>query len=212
MQIFNLFKLRKKIKFTVEMHAFDHGHEVEIKQDASTPFEPLDYEELKFVNDHIKPYEDIMIGFAVALRERHKLDDEISLLECKIAAYNDLRQFCISCGRKQYFDDEWGKPLGDMPDGTTYITPSIDRLNYLKKNYQALKQRENIRLSVLPTLDAKLLAFIDKNQPILQTDIYKAFDDSVKEDIKERLYFWDKGKLIARAKHGSTYIVSMPNS
>lgn len=152
-----------------------------------------------------------MIGFAVALRERHKLDDEISLLECKIAAYNDLRQFCISCGRKKYFDDEWGKPLGNMPDGTTYITPTIDRLNYLKENYQRLKQRENVRLAVLPTLDAKLLAFIDKNQPILQTDIYKAFDDSVKEDIKERLYFWDKGGQISRVKHGSTYIVSMPN-
>lgn len=98
-----------------------------------------------------------------------------------------------------------------MPDGTTYITPTIDRLNYLKENYQRLKQRENVRLAVLPTLDAKLLAFIDKNQPILQTDIYKAFDDSVKEDIKERLYFWDKGGQISRVKHGSTYIVSMPN-
>lgn len=194
------------------MHAFENGHEVELKPDIPSSCKPLDYEELKFINDHIKPYEDIMIGFAVALRERHKLDDEISLLECKIAAYNDLRQFCISCGRKQYFDDEWGKPLGNMPDGTTYITPSIDRLNYLKKNYQPLKQRENVRLSVLPTLDAKLLAFIDKNQPILQTDIYKAFDDSVKEDIKERLYFWDKGGQISRVKRGSTYVVSTNTS
>ena len=193
------------------MHSFENGHEVELKPDIPPSCEPLDYEELKFINDHIKPYEDIMIGFAVALRERHKLDDEISLLECKIAAYNDLRQFCISCGRKKYFDDEWGKPLWNMPDGTTYITPTIDRLNYLKENYQRLKQRENVRLAVLPTLDAKLLAFIDKNQPILQTDIYKAFDDSVKEDIKERLYFWDKGGQISRVKHGSTYIVSMPN-
>lgn len=211
MQIFNLFKRRKKIKFTVEIHAFENGHEVEIKPDASPPCELPDFEELKFINDYIKPYEDIMIGFAAALKERHKLDDEIALLECKIAAYNDLRQFCISCGRKQYFDEEWGKPLRNMPDGTTYITPTIDRLNHLKKNYQSLKQRENVRLTILPTLDAKLLAFIDKNQPILQTDIYKAFDDSIKEDIKERLYFWDKGGQISRVKHGSTYIVSMPN-
>ena len=193
------------------MRAFENGHEVKLKPDTSSSCELPDFEELKFISDHIKPYEDIMIGFAVALKERHKLDDEISLLECKIAAYNDLRQFCISCGRKQYFDDEWGKPLGNMPDGTTYITPAIDRLNYLKENYQALKQRENVRLSVLPTLDAKLLAFIDKNQPILQTDIYKAFDSAVKEDIKEHLYCLSKSGRISREKRGSTYIVLMPN-
>ena len=66
------------------MHAFENGHEVELKPDIPPSCEPLDYEELKFINDHIKPYEDIIIGFAVALRERHKLDDEISLLNARL--------------------------------------------------------------------------------------------------------------------------------
>lgn len=191
------------------MHAFENGREVELKPDASPSCDIPDFEEMKFINEHIKPYEDIMIGFSATLKERHGLDEEISLLECEISAYNDLRQFCISCGRKQYFEEEWGKPLRKMPGGTTYITPATDRLNYLKENYQELKRRESIRVSILPTLDADLLAFISKAQPVLQTDIYKAFDNAIKEDIKEHLYFLDKSGQISRVKHGSTYVVSL---
>ena len=212
MQIFNLFKRRKRIKFTVETHAFENGREVELRSDASTPCELPDFNELKFVNDHIKPYEDIMIGFATTLKGKHKIDDEIKLLECEIAAYNDLHQFCISCGQAQYFLESWVEPFRHEPEATTYISPAIDRLNYLKENYQTLKRQENIRLALLPTLDAKLLVFIDTNQPILQTDIYKAFDSAVKEDIKERLYFWDKEGRISRVKRDSTYVVSTNTS
>lgn len=207
--IFNLFKRHKKPEYKVEMHAFENGREVKLKPDSSAPDELPDFKELKFINTKIKPYEDIMVGFAVALNDKHSIDDEIKLLECKISAFEDLKTFCISNGFGSYFADAWGKPLRNMPEGTTYITKSVERLQYLKDNYLSLKNKESIRNAALPLLDADLFSFIVKNQPVLQTAIYKAFDEALKEDIKERLYFWDKEGRISRAKHGSTYMISI---
>lgn len=62
-----------------------------------------------------------------------------------------------------------------------------------------------IRSRLIITLDNDLLNYLKKNQGILQTEVYNHFHSSIKPDISERLYFWDKDGTIERIKHGRTY-------
>ena len=51
----------------------------------------------------------------------------------------------------------------------------------------------------------KVLGLIANNSGILQTEIYQLFNNYVKEEIREALYFLEKEKRISREKTGNTY-------
>ena len=180
----------------------------ENKISATEEKEILQY--IKIQKD-IEPYESIMVGFATALKDKQTVDHEIDLLTLLIDEYNEIQQKCYECGKEyiDYFNDTWVNIRADAPDGAGYIGRYIKRLEYLKSNYVTLKAQEEIKNQILPNLEQNILLFVERNQPILQTNIYKAFDASVEEDIKDTLYLLAKNGKLKREKQGNTYLVSI---
>lgn len=211
MGLFGLFKPKSKLKFKIEMQAYQNGEEVILKdKPVDTAQEEKIRQYIKIQKD-IEPYESIMVGFATALKDKQTVDHEIELLTLLIDEYNEIQQKCYERGKEyiDYFNATWVNIRTNAPDGPGYIGRYIKRLEYLKSNYVTLKAQEEIRNQFLPNLEQNILLFVERNQPILQTNIYKAFDASVKEDIKEILYLLAKSGKLKREKQGNTYLVSI---
>lgn len=211
MGLFGLFKPKSKLKFKIEMQAYQNGEEVILKD------KPVDTAQEEKIRQYIKirkdiePYESIMVGFATALKNKQSIDYEIELLSLLIDEYHEIQQKCYERGKEyiDYFNDTWVNIRADALDGAGYIGRYTKRLEYLKRNYATLKAQEEMRSQILPNLEQNILLFVERNQPILQTNIYKAFDASVKEDIKDTLYLLAKNGKLKREKQGNTYLVSI---
>ena len=78
-------------------------------------------------------------------------------------------------------------------------------LEELEEHYDELVRQDEIKENALPTLKADLLEIIKNNNGILQTELYKMFDTSLKNDISTELYYLCKDGYIAREKSGKTY-------
>lgn len=209
--MFDFFKQKKKPPvFKVEIRAYENGEKV-ILEDKPIGKEHKTVEQYCRIRDTVQPYEDIIIGFAQTLKEKLPIDDEIEVTTALIDAYNDFKDKCCTLGGDyfEYFYESWETSREGKPDGPSYVSRYETKLEYLKSNYDQLKAKEEIKSQILPNLDQSLMAYIKTNQPILQTDIYKQFDESVKDDIKEILYFAEKSNQIKREKCGRTYLVSL---
>lgn len=215
MGLFDLFKRKKKVslpKMKIEVHAYDeNGNEVPLHDDIPIPDDiDIDPETYDIIKKEIRPLEKIMIGHVTSLNKDTKLDDRIHTLECAISSYNALHQKCYSMGGKytKYMQKFWENARKDSKYGPGYIDLYIKQLQNLKDNYDKLKTEENARYENLPNLRENLLIFLSENTPILQTQIYKSFDPSVKEDIRDIIYFLEKDGLVKREKSGNTYVVT----
>lgn len=203
---------KKKLK--IEMHGYVNGQEVELKEEKSPKSKEQIWHDLTILENvkrEIKPLEDIVVSFAVELQGRHSVDDEIALLESIISSYDDLRRKCYSLGKdyQDYFIKGWATVLDGKPDGPDYITRYKKRLAFIRENYDTLIEKERRRNKNLVGLEKSVMAYIKVSQPVLQTDICKAFDESVTADIKDMLYHMDKDGVISRVKSGRTYIITL---
>lgn len=211
MGLFDHFKKSQKSTIKIEMHGFENGEEVQLK---SYPIKDDWKKQLSIqltINEQIKPLEDIMVGFAVALKHPQKIDDEILLLQSLIDSYRELKAKCYSLGPDyiDYMRASWEEVRQGKPDGPGYITRYETRLKYLKENYEELRYQETRHEESLVDLQPKLMSSISENQPILQSEIYKLFDISVKSDIRDMLYALEKEGKIKREKHGKSYLISI---
>lgn len=77
------------------------------------------------------------------------------------------------------------------------------RLNYLRDNYEHLKDIEQKKKN----LDHCLYNFLLSNNGILQKNIYKNFDKELKEEIQGKLYQWHNSGKIERIKTGNSYAI-----
>lgn len=209
MGLLDLFKKKDK-KIKVEMYGYENGKRVELNT-TNEKFDPQSLEksisvQLK-VKAEIEPIEDRMVGFAVALKQKQKIDNEIMILEALIGSYNAIKQKCYSLGPDyiEYFQNSWGKVRKTHSGKQEYIVPFIERLDFLRENYSELKSKEQIYEKESVNLSSRIISILQANPGILQTEVYKMFDSSVKEDIQSILYFMGKEGRIKRNKSGRTY-------
>lgn len=98
MGLFGLFKPKSKLKFKIEMQAYQNGEEVILKD------KPVDTAQEEKIRQYIKirkdiePYESIMVGFATALKNKQSIDHEIELLSLLIDEYHEIQQ--SGCARR----------------------------------------------------------------------------------------------------------------
>lgn len=85
------------------------------------------------------------------------------------------------------------------------LKKKIDKLEYLMENRDNIRALELRRNTALKGLQKSLLSYITNYPGILQKDLYKAFDSSIKGDIQNLLYLWSKSKKIKRVLSGNTY-------
>ena len=116
---------------------------------------------------------------------------------------NDAQKACKEKGECYEFwfnnivvSDMW---IQDRNNELQNLTQNIDKL---QSEYERKIYIENI---IAPKLREKLLEIINDNSGILQKDIYKYFDDDVKEYIVFNLYNMEKENVIIREKSGRTY-------
>lgn len=90
-----------------------------------------------------------------------------------------------------------------------YIEKRYNELKQLETNLdraeEDYKRQQQIEKNVLPNLKKYLRAIIKENPGILQTDVYKHFDEDVKDYVSAELYQMNRSGKIYREKAGRTY-------
>ena len=142
----------------------------------------------------------------------NSIDDEMKNLVEFINYYYSYKNECKEKGEcfYKYFENMHMKCFDSQNPCFELVQPKEERLAYIKSNYQSLINKEirlkKIEQDIIPTLGENLLNIISENPGIIQTDIYKMYDEDIKSYISEKLYFFDhKEKLIRREKYGRTY-------
>lgn len=180
------------------------------KNSSSFFYENVDY---NILVSEIKPLEDIMIGFAVALKERHTVNDEILLLSSIIESFYDLKSKCVSLGAnyENYFYRMWEHCHNSQNADFSYIEKFEERLDFLQQEKNVLLAEEQLKDKEMVDLDQKIIEVIKSKKEILQTDLYKCFDPVVQSEISSILYFMAKDGKIHRTKSGKTYLIKYKN-
>lgn len=203
-------KGKNRRKVTVEMRGYVNGKEVALPQDAA-PDDDLYSKKIDYrvVTSEIKPLEDVMIGFAVALKARHSVENEIALLSSIIESFYSLKSKCVSLGPdyEEYFSKMWEHCRNSENQDYSYIEKFEERLGILQKNKDVLLAEEALKNKELVNLEQRVMKIIEDENEILQTDIYERFDPVVRDEISSILYFMAKNGEIRRIKRGRTYLV-----
>lgn len=108
------------------------------------------------------------------------------------------------CGSKGKYFEIWCNEILLSPG---YLDARKKELEESSTEWLNLQREYDQKQKLLLTLHDDLWNLIISNDSILQTDIYKHFDNSVKQDIQSLLYNWDKLGKISRIKTGRTYTV-----
>lgn len=174
------------------------------------PYDNVDY---SVVVSEIKPLEDVMIGFAVALKERHTVENEIELLSAIIESFYSLKSKCVSLGPEylNYFSQMWEHCQNSQNQDYSYIERFEERLVFLQKEKNVLLAKEELKTKEMVNLDQRIIEILKSEKEILQTDIYKYFDPVVQSEISSILYFMAKNGEIHRTKSGRTYLITYQN-
>ncbi len=211
MGLFDFLK-KQPPKIKVEMRGYENGKEVVLPKQKSAENEEDWKKQLSMsltLNSEIRSIENEMVGFAVALKNRQKVDDEIVMLESLIECYEEIKRRCHALGPDyvDYFIKAWENVRKGKDDGPGYITRYKKRLKYIRENYDELVRKESLHEGESKNLEKRVLAVLKAHTEILQTDVYKSFDPIVKSDIQSILYFMEKNGRITREKSGRTYII-----
>lgn len=88
-----------------------------------------------------------------------------------------------------------------------YIQKRKEELSELEKNIDSLQEAYDRKKQNLIGLDEKIVQKLIENDGIIQADFIKLFDPSIKNEVSEKLYYWDKDGKITRQKSGRSYIL-----
>lgn len=139
----------------------------------------------------------------VWLNARNQSPRELySALRSFVEYMESVQRLCSSKGK--YFEI-WCNEILLKPE---YLDARKKELDELSTEWMNLQKEYEKNQKLLITLHDDLWNLIVSNDSILQTDIYKHFDNSVKQDIQSLLYNWDNLGKISRIKTGRTYTVS----
>lgn len=163
----------------------------------------------KFSVEHkndTKKYIDIICNNRSKIIESKYIDEKIKLHKENISVFEELKNFCNSCGEggKIFFEKYYLHCHNSTNDDFIYIQEDIDKLNYLEKNYDKLKSDEEKYNSLIVGLEDKILKILNENNGILQKDLIKMFDPLLKNDISNFIYKLTKDNKIEKKKVGNS--------
>lgn len=122
-----------------------------------------------------------------------------SALRSFVLYMEDVKKLCESKGECFEF---W---FNEILTGKEYLQKRRKELDDLSSKLFKSQEEYEQRQGLLSNIDTILWDFLISNAGILQKDLYKYFDASVKSDIQSLLYAWDKSGKIEREKVGNTY-------
>lgn len=125
-----------------------------------------------------------------------------SALKSFVRYLEDAQKLCKHKGK--YFELWFNEYL----TGKDYLTIRQKELAELSGKWIELQKEYELKQRLLPTLHDQLWNLLITNQSMLQTDLYKHFDDCVKSDIHSILYDWSQEGKISRVKSGRTYKIT----
>ncbi len=112
---------------------------------------------------------------------------------------DDVEKLCKSKGECFEF---W---FSEVLTGKGYLEKRKAELQFLESHYDELVNLDKRR----ETLPDDLWNYLSDHNGILQKDIYKDFDTTLRNDIQQLLYQWDKENKIKRVKEGNTYRITI---
>lgn len=89
----------------------------------------------------------------------------------------------------------------------TYLQERKEELKELEENFDNLQTQYEERQIELFNLDAKIIKRLKENQGVLQSEFIKTFNPLVQNEVKDKLYHWDKDGKVQRTKSGRSYIL-----
>ena len=161
--------------------------------------------------EYLDSFERKMTDYAQEARSA-QIEKKPGIYREMIETYYDFKRECYKkneCFAK-YFADMWEHCSNSRNDDFEYITPFEDELKEIESNYAELLRNERVVRNAIPSLRNEIIGIVSRhNEGILQTDIYKMFDDSLKDTIRDEIYQCCKDDLITRDKQGRTYLVKL---
>jgi hypothetical protein len=205
MKILDTFRNRSKQKESTIYNQSDNTNSFDESLDSlingELPFGWCSYNEKL-----IKEMENPIPKYAVASNQG-SIDDQIHTLQDMITHYENFRFEFYSRGEcfKKYFQDHWEHVSNSQYEDCDFIDVYKEKLRYLLENYDSLVEKERRYNELTSDLEERVYFYILNNNGVLQTDLYKAFDILIKQDIQNLLYYWEKSGKIKRIKTGRTY-------
>ena len=120
-------------------------------------------------------------------------------LESFVVYLTDVQKVCYSKSECHAF---WFNGNIASPE---YIEERTAELNELKTNFAEIEAAYKKHEKELAGLNERVMEKIRQNEGILQADLVKMFDASVKSDISEMIYQWSQEGKIDRIKSGRSY-------
>lgn len=156
--------------------------------------------------NELKKHENQITHYA-QLSRTGTVNEKIINLKKLIQYYNNFKKYCYSKDEcyKKYFSDMYEHCYNSRNRDFEYITSFKNDLEELLNTHVLLCDTEKRRQLYSKNLKNVLFNFLRNHNGILQKDIYKNFDDSIKSDIQTLLYEWEKSGRIKREKVGNTY-------
>lgn len=124
-------------------------------------------------------------------------------LKSLVLYLNDAQRLCYSKGEcfAYWFDG--------CVANSDYIEKRTAELKELEENFDKLQDVYERRQKELNGLAERVADILKQNDGILQSEFVKMFDASVKNDVSELLYHWNKEGKIERIKSGRSYTLHM---
>lgn len=214
-----IFKKSNTPQFTVQFTEYDaEGNEISIDNTPLSPQEKAEFEEeLKFIqwlnshsdvkmkDDEIATYINVYCSLS---NNNAPIDMQLDNLKKLVAFFDEYREYCYAqddINYKKHFSKQYEHCHNSRCDDFSLVDSYRDRLQEMIDNYDDTKKHQELQ----KTIEMDLLYFLKENNNILQKDIYKSFDATLKSDIQNLLYQWSKNGTINREKKGNTYIISI---
>lgn len=125
-----------------------------------------------------------------------------SALKSFVFYMEEVKKICAS--KDKYFEF-W---FNNILTSAGYLETRKKELDDLTVNVNQLQKNYEHKNMVLSTLKDDLWNLLYENESVLQTDLYKHFDECVKSDIHSILYDWSQEGKISRVKSGRTYKIT----
>lgn len=192
-------KTPKKIK-TANKHTNSLGESLDKLIDGDLPF-GWTYHNKDFTDKISSEFSNYLHAWVEAQNKSPK--EHYSALKSFVSYMENAERICKSKGECFEF---W---FYEVLTGKDYLNMRKKDLGNLTQNLSILQSEYEQRQKVFPRLETSLLKVLTQNTGILQKDVYKHFDPSVKQDIQSFLYQWSKSGKIKREKSGNTYKITV---
>lgn len=155
--------------------------------------------------DFIEPIEKEYSYFLQSwLDARNKSPKELySALKSFVRYMEDVKRLCSSKGKNF---ECWCNTILIKDE---YFNIRKEELEDLSTKWAEMQKEYELKQKLLSTLPDDLMDFLNDNNGILQSDVYKHFRPVVKSEIQSLLYEWGETGKIKKEKSGRSYKITV---